>query len=168
MKTGHWSPQVYVREAARLKGQYVLTEHDILQNDTKWDVIGLGSYTIDIPGAVDRVPAHGKTLLEGGMQSPTYCNKSLPAYAIPLRSLRPQADQASNLFVPVALSASHVAFSSVRMEPTWMVLGQSAGVAASMAAASPSGAVNVTALQTRLLALGQVLKPPPHTMTTGL
>lgn len=158
---GHWPSQLYVREATRLRGQYVMSQRDLEVDFTKDDSIGLGSYSIDIPGAVQRVPMDGRTLLEGGMQSPELCSTSLPAYAVPLRSLRPKSNECTNLFVPVALSATHVAFSAVRMEPTWMVLGQSAGVAAAMAAASPTGGVNVTALQARLTALGQVIEPIP-------
>ena len=156
-------PQLYVREALRMLGDFVLTQADREVAVTKPDSVGMGAYTIDaIP--VSRFPRRSAagawgTALEGGMQAPSFLTPGLPPFEIPYRALLPRRAQATNLLVPGALSASHVAFCAVRLEPTWMVLGESAGVAA--AAALRQGAavqdVDVPALQARLRALGQVL-----------
>ncbi len=94
------------------------------------------------------------------MQAPSFLNASLAPFAVPLRALLPQAAQAANVLVPVALSSTHVGFNAVRLEPTWMTLGESAGVAAAWAASRTAGnahALDVRALQARLRELGQVL-----------
>ena len=157
-RSEHWMSSLYIRSGPRLQGQVVLSQKDIVEDWRKPDVIALGSYSIDIPGAVQRIPLHGRTLLEGGLQSPSLCYRDLPPFNIPLRSIRPKSEEVKNLFVPVAISSTHVAYNAIRMEPTWMVVGQAAGVAAAMSAASGDGStVNITRLQERLIDAGQAL-----------
>eukprot|EP00054_Salpingoeca_dolichothecata_P015537 m.89715 g.89715 ORF g.89715 m.89715 type:complete len:372 (+) comp21541_c0_seq1:519-1634(+) len=159
----HFMPLMYVREGLRMLGEYVMTERDLFVNFTKFDVIGLGSYSVDIPGAVSRFydEDHTKWVLnEGSMQSPTLCNHTIPAYAIPYRSLLPQKAQADNLLVSIAVSSSHVAFNALRMEPQFMIMGVAAGVAAALARDTQVAVqdVNIDVLQEKLQALGQKLE----------
>ena len=160
---GHHLPcQVYVREALRMVSDFVFTQADVEAANTKADSVGMGAYTIDVMhgslyAAAD--PAVG-ILQEGGMQAPSFLPKTFAPFQIPFRALTPRRAEATNLLVPVALSASHVGFCAVRLEPTWTVLGESAGVAAAMAARAGVDVqdVDVRALQARLRALGQVLE----------
>jgi len=123
----HWTHQLYVREARRMVGDFVMSQKDIQTERTKEDVIGMGSYNSDSHN-VQRVPtADGYTENEGNMEVP------VQPYQIPYRVLLPKRREASNLLVPVCFSASHVAYSTLRMEPQYMILGQAAGVAAKMA-----------------------------------
>lgn len=123
----HWPHQLYVREARRMVGAYVMTQKDIQTDLTKEDVIGMGSYNSDSHN-MQRVPtADGAVENEGDMQVP------VTPYQIPYRIVLPKRDQATNLLVPVCFSASHVAYSTLRMEPVYMIMGQAAGVAAKMA-----------------------------------
>jgi hypothetical protein len=159
---GHLPCQVYVREALRMVSDFVFTQWDVEVNTTKPDSVGMGAYTIDVMhgslyAAAD--PAAG-ILQEGGMQAPSWLPPSFAPFQLPYRALTPRRAEAANLLVPVALSASHVGFCAVRLEPTWTVLGESAGVAAAMAARAGVAVqdVDVGALQARLRALGQVLE----------
>lgn len=152
-------PQLYVREALRMVSDFVLTQADRESALAKNDSIGMGSYSIDVL-SVSRFASGGETLMEGGVQAPSWLPPSLPPFQIPYRAIIPRRAEATNLLVPGALSASHLAFCSVRLEPTWMVLGESAGVAAALAAAAEVDvqAVDVGKLQARLRQLGQVLE----------
>ena len=132
--TGGWPHQLYVREGRRMVGDYVLTEHDLVESRSHADTIARGSYNIDI-----REVRRTWRMLPEFTPTPAVFNEgylSVPVrpYGIPYRCLTPQRDDATDLLVPVALSASHVAYSSVRMEPTWMMLGHAAGAAAAQAA----------------------------------
>lgn len=158
--TGHLPHQLYVREARRIVGEVVLTEHDLLAGRHPADTIALGSYHIDIR-EVQRVwrwvyehPRPIATVFTEG-----YLSVPVPIYGIPYRALLPRREDAANLLVPVCLSASHVAFASVRMEPQYMMTGHAAGVAAAMAALAAGAAhdVPVPRLQERLRATGQTL-----------
>lgn len=160
--TDHWPHQLYVREAARLRGEHVLTEHDLRSERMPPDSIGLGGYNIDIrevqwvAAPIYRFPdVMPEVMVEG------YLSVPVPPYGIPYRSLLPRRQQCQNLLVPVCISASHVAFSSFRMEPQYMIAGESAGVAAAMAARDRRAvhAVPVGALQERLRRRGQLLRP---------
>jgi len=123
----HWPYQLYVRESRRMVGIYVVTQRDIQTELTKPDVIGMGSYNSDSHN-VQRVPTKdGAVENEGDMQVPV-----MP-YQIPYRIMLPRKAHATNLLVPVCFSASHVAYSTLRMEPQYMIIGQAAGVAAKMA-----------------------------------
>jgi hypothetical protein len=157
--TGGWPHQLYVREGRRMLGAYVLTEHDLVAARPHDDVIGMGSYNIDI-----REVQRTWRLLPEFNPTPAVFNEGyvsvpVPPYPIPYRCLTPTRDAATDLLVPVALSASHVAYSSVRMEPTWTVLGFAAGAAAAQAARRGVDVqdVDVRELQDQLRRQGQVL-----------
>jgi hypothetical protein len=157
---GNFPCQLYVREALRLQGAYIFSQADVLgAAPPPPDSMGRGAYSVDVMHAGCFLAGDG-VLCEGGMQAPSFLNASLAPFAVPLRALLPQAAQAANVLVPVALSSTHVGFNAVRLEPTWMTLGESAGVAAAWAASRTAGnahALDVRALQARLRELGQVL-----------
>jgi hypothetical protein len=126
---------------------------------------------VDIPGPVQTIidPITREVVTEGALKVPAFCvatedfPNGIAPFLLPYSTMLPKREEVENLLVPVAISASHVAFNSVRMEPTWMTLGQSAGVAAAMAvkASISVGDVNVAQLQARLRSLGQLLEPLP-------
>jgi hypothetical protein len=159
LNSGHWPPSLYVREALRLVGDFVLSQADREVSLTKQDSIGMGAYSVDVLPLSQFASINGTVEREGGIQAPSFLPPSLPPFEIPYRALVPRRSELSNLIVPVALSASHVAFCAVRLEPTWMVIGESAGVAAARAAAEGVAVqdLDVPALQVRLRQLGQVL-----------
>lgn len=158
--TGHWPHQLYIREGRRMQGEYILTQRDLQTNRTKYDSIGMASYNIDIrevqwiAKTVTRFPKIGQEVLMEG-----YLSVPVEPYEIPYRSLLPRHGECSNLLVSAALSASHVAYASFRMEPQYMIAGESAGVAAAMAARNSIAPhhVDLRALQQRLRSRGQVL-----------
>ena len=130
-----WPPALYVREGRRMIGEHVLTQHDVRTQVEKEDSIGISSFPIDSHDC-QRVPtADGKGWINEGTIFPKRINGNRHGhpYQVPYRSLTPKRAECVNLLVPVCLSSSHVALSSIRVEPTWMMLGQSAGVAAAMA-----------------------------------
>ncbi|HEV7641862.1 MAG TPA: FAD-dependent oxidoreductase [Gaiellaceae bacterium] len=132
--TGGWPHQLYVRDGRRMLGEHVLTEADLLDARPQPDEVARGSYNIDIR-EVERtwryLPEYTR---EAAVFNEGYLSVAVPAYPIPYRSLTPRREDATNLLVPICLSASHVAFGSVRMEPTLMMLGEAAGRAAAQAA----------------------------------
>ena len=144
---GHWPYQLYVREARRMIGEYVMSQKDIQSDLTKPDAIGMGSYNSDSHN-VQRRPTADEAAVEneGDMQVP------VTPYQIPYRVMLPKRAQATNLLVPVCFSATHVAYSTLRMEPQYMILGHAAGVAARMAidARAAVQEVDVSALRARL------------------
>ena len=148
---GNFPYQVYVRQARRLVGQFVLTENNIL-NKTKFaDSIGLGYYSMDQHGML-------RTVLNGVVVDDTRQSVSSGGpYEIPYRAMLPKATQVKNLLVPVALSTSHVAYTSVRVEPTYMVLGQAAGAAAALAVKGDVGKVDTKILRSKLTAANAVV-----------
>jgi hypothetical protein len=159
---GHWSPQLYVREGRRMKGQYVVSQKDILDEPKKDDPIVVSSFPIDSHDC-QRVTTKDGVINEGTIFPVRMAERKHGyPYHIPYRAIVPKAGECDNLLVPVALSCTHVAISSIRVEPTWMILGQSAGIAAALTAKQ-----NVTvqtlpysALRARLLAQNQVLDLP--------
>jgi hypothetical protein len=161
-ETQHWSPQLYVREGRRMDGRFTLTQKDVLKDPKKDDAIAISSFPIDSHDC-RRI-----ALPDGVINEGTIFPVSMPgrrhgyAYQIPYRAITPSASECSNLLVPVALSATHVAYSSVRVEPTWMAIGQSAGVAAALAAKEgvTVQALDYGRLRARLLAQNQVLDLP--------
>ena len=161
--TSHWSPQLYVREGRRMMGRYMLSEKDVLKEPAKEDAIAVSSFPIDSHDC------RRLALPDGVINEGTIFPVRMPgrrhgyAYHIPYRSITPAADECTNLLVPVALSATHVAYSSVRVEPTWMTIGQSAGVAAALAARTGGAvqALDYPTLRARLLAQNVVLDLPP-------
>ena len=155
---GHWPYQLYVREARRMVGDYVVTQKDIQTELTKPDVIGMGSYNSDSHNVQRYVQPDGTAQNEGNMEV------GVKPYQIPYRVLLPKRAQAVNLLVPVCFSASHVSYSTLRMEPQYMIIGQAAGVAAKMAIESRKAVqeIDTAALTERLRALGAVFtwNPP--------
>jgi len=161
-ETQHWSPQLYVREGRRMDGRMILTQNDVLKDAQKEDPIAVSSFPIDSHDC------RRLALPDGVINEGTIFPVRMPgrrhgyAYHIPYRAITPSASECSNLLVPVALSATHVAYSSVRVEPTWMAIGQSAGVAAALAAKAgvTVQALDYPTLRTRLLAQRVVLELP--------
>lgn len=154
---GHWPYQLYVREARRMVGEYVVIQKDIQTELTKPDVIGMGSYNSDSHNVQRYAMPDGNAQNEGNMEV------SVTPYQIPYRIALPKRAQAVNLFVPVCFSASHVTYSTLRMEPQYMIIGQAAGIAAKMAIERKVGVqeVDAKALSDRLRALGAVFTWTP-------
>lgn len=163
-ETGGWPHQLYVREGRRMVSDYVMTQHHCSGKTVAEDSVGLGEYTMDSHN-VQRYVAHGRdgkavVKNEGDVQV------RIPGpYPISYRAIVPKASECTNLFVPVSLSATHIAYGSIRMEPVFMVLGQSAATAACMAidANIPVQEVPYDKLRRRLLDDGQQLDPPAKT-----
>ncbi|NGN62964.1 FAD-dependent oxidoreductase [Streptomyces sp. A7024] len=154
---GGWPPQLYVREARRMVSSYVMTEHECRGRVKVPDPVGLASYTMDSHNC-QRLVVDGAARNEGDVQV------GVPApYGISYRSIVPVESQCANLLVPVALAASHIAYGSIRMEPVFMILAQSAATAARMAidTNAPVQRVPYANLGTRLRADGQLLDWPP-------
>jgi hypothetical protein len=150
--TGHWPHQLYVREARRMIGEFVVSQKDLQTERTKPDVIGMGSYNSDSHNVQRLVNARGFVENEGDMQVP------VQPYQIPYRVMLPKRTEATNLLVPVCFSASHVAYSSLRMEPQYMIIGHAAGVAAAMAIEGGAAVqqISVPELQKKLKSEGAV------------
>lgn len=124
---GHWSPQLYIREARRMVGELVMTQHHCQGKEVVNDEVGYAAYTMDSHNC-DRLVINGMVKNEGNVEVGGF-----PPFPISYRAIVPKRDEVTNLLVPVCLSASHIAFGSIRMEPVFMVLGQSAAVAACLA-----------------------------------
>jgi hypothetical protein len=153
---GGWPTQLYVREARRMVSAYVMAEADCRGSRLPSDSVGLASYTMDSHNC-QRVVVAGGLKNEGDVQI------GVPQpYPISYRSITPYESQCANLLVPVCLSASHIAYGSIRMEPVFMILAQSAATAAHLAIAAGSAVqqVPVATLQARLRADGQLLQWP--------
>jgi FAD-dependent oxidoreductase family protein len=143
----NWPYQLYIREARRMVGDFVMSQKDIQTELTKPDVIGMGSYNSDSHNVQRRPTGDGKAVEnEGDMQVP------VTPYQIPYRLMLPKRNQATNLLVPVAFSATHVAYSTLRMEPQYMIIGQAAGIAAKMSIDTKQAVqdVNTAALSAKL------------------
>jgi hypothetical protein len=155
--TGHWPNQLYVREARRMISDYVMTEHDCRWTKKAEDSVGLGAYNMDSHN-VQRYVKNGAAINEGDVQV-----RVAGPYPIAYRSIIPRPKECDNLLVPVALSASHIAYGSIRMEPVFMVLGQSAATAAALAlqARTPLAKLPYKKLRERLIADGQILEWTP-------
>ncbi len=154
----HFPFQIYVREARRMVGEYVMTEHDCRRLRVAPDSVGLGSYNMDSHNVQRYVTEDGTVQNEGDVQE----SPGGP-YVVSYRSLLPKRNEATNLLVPVCLSASHAAYGSIRMEPVFMILGQSAATAACLALERGTTLhdLDYAVLRKRLLADGQVLDLPP-------
>ncbi|MRG47960.1 FAD-dependent oxidoreductase [Chitinophaga sp. SYP-B3965] len=124
---GNWSPQMYVREARRMVGAYVMTQANCEGKEVVKDKVGMAAYTMDSHNC-QRIVVNGMVKNEGDVQMGGF-----GPYPIAYRSIIPKAEDCKNMLVPVCLSATHIAYGSIRMEPVFMVLGQSAAVAACMA-----------------------------------
>lgn len=150
----HWPHQIYVREARRMVGTYVMTEHDVLGKRSVPNPVGMGSYTMDSHNVQRYVKADGTVENEGDIGV-----KPERPYSIAYGAIVPQKRSVQNLLVPVALSSSHIAYGSIRMEPVFMILGQSAATAASLSIEKgiPVQDVLYGELKEQLLKDGQVL-----------
>ena len=165
--TGHWPHQLYIREARRMVGERVMTEHEVLSQREVEQPVGMGSYALDshnvrrlvLPAAEGR-PAMVQNEGDIGLRAPR-------PYGIDYRCLVPRRAECGNLLVPVCLSATHIAFGSIRMEPVFMLLGQSAAAAAvlSIEGSLPVQEVEYAKLRERLLARGQILSLPQAART---
>ena len=148
--TDNWSPQLYVREVRRMVGEYVMTQANCVGEEVVEDGVGMAAYTMDSHN-IQRIVVEkdGKKMVknEGNVEIGGF-----GPYPIAYRSIITKRAEAQNLFVPAALSATHIAYGSIRMEPVFMVLGQSAAVAASMAIDNgvPVQDIDVAALQREL------------------
>jgi len=154
LDNGGWPHQIYVREARRMIGEYVMTEHDCLGSRTPPRPIGMGSYTLDSHNVRRYVTAEGYVQNEGdiGVRVPR-------PYSIDFGSLIPKKNECTNLSVAICVGASHIAFGSIRMEPVFMIFGQSAATAAVFAIDDNIAIqdVDYEKLKERLLADGQRL-----------
>lgn len=155
--THNWPVQIYMRESRRMIGQYVMTEKDILQDKTKGDSVGIGSFVLDSHWVRRVANPQGFVRIEGHLDESINLAKN--PYEIPYRSLTPKPADCENLLVPVCVSATHVAICTIRMEPVYMILGHSAGVAAVMAlrTGKPVQEIDVAALTQKLTAQKQIL-----------
>jgi len=155
--TANWPPQLYVREARRMIGAYVMTQKDVQTEVSKPDPVGMGSYGIDSHNLQRVVSQEGFVTNEGDTQVPSQ------PYQIPYRILEPKRQEVQNLLVPVCVSASHVAYGTLRMEPQYMIMGQAAGVAAKLAIANHQAVqdIDTTELTKTLKEQGVVLEYVP-------
>ena len=158
LDSGNFPYQIYVREARRMVGPFVMTEHNVKKENKEFapESIGLGSYAMDCHYVARVVDNDGILRNEGTIFVPT------TPYPISFKSITPFESECTNLLVPICLSASHVAFASLRMEPVYMILGQSAGTVAAMAIDGKSNVQDVSykKLSKRLLKDGQILSVP--------
>jgi hypothetical protein len=142
-----------------MQSAHVLSQRDIMEEPTKDDAIAVSSFPIDSHDC-QRVATKEGVINEGTIFPVRMAGRRHGSpYHVPYRSIVPVAEECDNLLVPVALSSTHVAYSSIRVEPTWMTIGQSAGIAAALAAKQNVAVQKLPypALRARLLAQGQVL-----------
>ncbi len=158
--TAHWPNQLYVREGRRMRGEYILTEHDLEQYRDKYDSIGMAGYNIDIrevewlAHSVYQFPRVINQIFTEG-----YLSMPVKPWQIPYRALLPRQQECSNLLVTVCISASTIAYASFRMEPNYMVAGESAGIAAALAIQTNRQVhqVDLAAMQAKLRERKQIL-----------
>jgi len=151
-----WQNQLYIREARRMKSDYVMTQKNCEGIEVVEDAVGLGAYGMDSHHVHRYVDANGFVQNEGNVEA------SVPGpYSISYRSIIPKMNECSNLLVPVCVSSTHIGFGSIRMEPVFMVLGQSAATAAALAIEQKIALQDVpySKLKTKLLEQGQLLFP---------
>ena len=155
-----WQSQLYVREARRMIGEYVMTESNCRGKRVAARPIAMGAYGMDSHHVRRLVDADGNVFNEGDVQVHRDENrKRYPPYPIDMGAILPKRAECKNLLVPVCVSASHIAFGSIRMEPVFFALGQAAGTTAALALKADCDVqdVNYGDLRRRLLADGQVL-----------
>ncbi len=155
---GNWPHQLYVREARRMAGAFVMTEHECLAKREAPEPVGMGSYALDSHNVQRYVTDDGFVQNEGDIGV-----KPLRPYGIAYGSLTPKREEVQNLLVPVCVSSTHIAYGSIRMEPVFMILGQSAATAAVIADQHgiPVQDVDYAELRARLNQDGQVLTYTP-------
>ena len=151
----HWPHQIYVREARRMVGEFVMTEHELLKTKPVIDSVGMGSYTIDSHNVQRYITPEGFVQNEGDIGV-----SAKGPYPISMKALMPKEKEVENLLVPICISSSHIAFGSIRMEPVFMILGESASTVASIAINNQISVqqVSYSELRPKLLAAGQVLE----------
>jgi hypothetical protein len=140
---GNWPYQLYIREGRRMVGDFVMTQKDLQTELTKSDAIAMGSYNSDSHNVQRFVQPDGSAQNEGNMEV------RVEPYQIPYRIMLPRRTEAANLLVPVPFSASHVVYSSMRMEPQYMMIGQAAGVAAALALRTNVGVHDIDVAELR-------------------
>jgi hypothetical protein len=152
---GNWPYNIYVREARRMLGEYIMTENDVLGKRPVPHSIGMGSYTMDSHNIQRYVTPEGFVQNEGDIGV-----SAKKPYQIDLGSIMPKQEECINLLVPVCVSCSHIAFGSIRMEPVFMILGQSAGTLASLAVERKKTIYEISyeEIKTKLESDGQILK----------
>lgn len=150
---GNWPHQIYVREARRMVGKFVMTENELTKRKPTPEAVGMGSYTIDSHNVQRYITPEGFVQNEGDI------GVKISPYTISYGALVPKNDQCENLLVSVCVSSSHIAFGSIRMEPVFMILGQSAATGACIAIDRSQAVqeVDYSELKTRLEADGQIL-----------
>lgn len=162
-KHNHFPPALYVRESRRMKGMYVISQKDIIDEPEHPDPIAISSFPIDSHD-VQRIAIKGGGVINEGTIFPVRVKGKRVghAYHVPYRVILPKPDQCTNLLVPIALSCTHVGMASLRIEGAWMAIGQGAGLAAALAAKAetPVQKIEYAILRQRLLAQGQVLELP--------
>lgn len=152
--TGGWPHELYIREARRMVSDVVMTEHHCRGYQVAEDSIGLAAYTMDAHNS-RRIVIDGRCVNEGNVEiAPT------DPYPISYQAIIPKRDQCTNLLVPICLSSSHIAFGSIRMEPVFMILGQSAAIAAVIALKEAIAVqdVDYEELRSELITAGQILE----------
>jgi len=151
---GYWPYNIYIREARRMIGEYIMTENDVLGKKNVPRSIGMGSYTMDSHNVQRYVTPEGFVQNEGDLGV-----RAEKPYQIDLGSVMPKREDCLNLLVPVAVSCSHIAFGSIRMEPVFMILGQSAAIVAVMSLDSKTGLhdLKYEDIRERLESYGQIL-----------
>ena len=154
---GNWPHQIYVREARRMLGEFVMTENEVLGRSPVNEPIGMGSYTMDSHNVQRYITLDGYVQNEGDIG----VHPDKP-YQIAMGSILPKAGECTNLLVPVAVSSSHIAFGSIRMEPVFMILGQSAAIMADQALTRKINLqeLDYQTLRNELTRAGQVLEYP--------
>ncbi len=158
-----WQEQLYIREARRMVSGFVMTQNHCQHREPVERSVGMGAYTMDSHHVQRHVDADGHVRNEGDVQVGGF-----PPYPIAYEAIVPKRGECSNLLVPICLSSTHMAFGSIRMEPVFMVLAQSAATAASLAIDADVAVqdIDYDALRVRLEADGQILNytaPPPST-----
>lgn len=151
---GNWPHQIYVREARRMIGKFVMTENELTKRSETPDPVGMGSYTIDSHNVQRYITPDGYVQNEGDI------GVKISPYKIAYGSLCPKKSQCENLLVSICVSSSHIAFGSIRMEPVFMILGQSAATGAVLAIDDNQAVQDVpyARLRKRMLKDGQVLQ----------
>ena len=152
VETDHWPPQLYIREARRMISVYIMIDRNCLRQRVAEDSIGLASYHMDSHNC-RRYVLDGRVVHEGDVEI------AVSPFPISYRSIRPKAEECSNLLVPVAVASSHIAFGSIRMEPVFMIIGQSSAVAAMIAIRNdiPVQNIDYQILSEELEKVGQIL-----------
>ena len=159
-ESSHWPIQLYIREARRMIGDYVMTQRDVLTEKSKADGVGLGSFVLDCHWVRRFENEKGFIRVEGHLDETINLAKN--PYQIPYRILTPKRSECRNLLVPVCVSASHVGICTLRLEPVYMILGHTAGIAASIALRSGADvqAIDTDELQKTLVSQGQITRLP--------